>query len=66
MSKAHGTELKRLGVPFFGVNARHVIANELQQTVAARDPLSQAAITETELVELQRKMIQYLEDLYKD
>jgi hypothetical protein len=66
MAKAHNLELKRLGVPFFGVNPRHVIANELQQTAAARDPLSQATITENELVELQRKMIQYLEDLYED
>lgn len=66
MSRYHGTELKRLGVPFFGVDSKHIIANELQQTTAARNALSQAMITEVELAELQMKMIQYLEDLFKD
>lgn len=66
MSKAHGIDLKRLGVPFFGVDPKFIIANELQQTVAARDALSQATITEAELLDLQRRMIQYLEDMYKD
>jgi hypothetical protein len=66
MATAHNAELKRLGVPFFGVSPKHVVANALQQAVAARDPLSQAMITEGELVELQKKMVQYLEDLYKD
>jgi hypothetical protein len=66
MNKVHAIELKRLGVPFFGVNPKFIIANELQQTTAARDVLSQATITEAELLDLQKKMIQYLEDLYKD
>jgi hypothetical protein len=66
MNRAHASELKRLGVPFFGVNSKFIIANDLQQTTAARDALSQATITESELLDLQKKMIQYLEDLYKD
>jgi hypothetical protein len=66
MSEYHSAELKRLGVPFFGVNPKFIIMNEIQQVAATRDPLSQAAITEAELIDLQRKMIQYLEDLYKD
>jgi hypothetical protein len=66
MSNFHAAELKRLGVPFFGVSPSLIIANELQQTSAARDPLSKALITQEELMALQRKMIQYLEDMYKD
>jgi len=66
MSKYHGIELKRLGVPFFGVDSKHIVANELQQTTAARNALSQAMMTEAELSELQRKMVQYLEDMFKD
>jgi hypothetical protein len=62
----HAAELKRLGVPFFGVNPSLIITNMLQQTNAARDPLSRALITQEELLDLQRKMIQYLEDMYKD
>ena len=66
MSEFHSGELKRLGSPFFGVNPKLIIMNEIQQVAATRDPLSQATITEAELIALQRKMIQYLEDLYKD
>lgn len=66
MARVHSLELKKVGVPFFGVNPKHIIANELQQTVAARDPMSQARITEAELVELQKKMVQFLEDMYRD
>lgn len=66
MSEHHSVELKRLGVPFFGVNPKFIIMNEIQQLAATTDPLSQATITEAELIVLQRRMIQYLEDLYKD
>lgn len=66
MADHHSAELKRLGVPFFGVNTKLIIMNEIQQVAASRDPLSQATITEPELFDLQRKMMQYLEDLYKD
>ncbi|KAE9966377.1 hypothetical protein BLS_007041 [Venturia inaequalis] len=66
MSEHHSAELKRLGVPFFGVNPKFIIMNEIQQLAATSDPLSQATITEAELIDLQRRMIQYLEDLYKD
>ncbi|KAF2431265.1 hypothetical protein EJ08DRAFT_660140 [Tothia fuscella] len=66
MHNHHAVELKKLGVPFFGVNPNFIIATELQQTIAARDPLSKAMITQEELSNLQRKMVQYLEDLYKD
>lgn len=66
MSEHHSAELKRLGVPFFGVNPKFIIMNEVQQLAATTDPLSQATITEAELIDLQRRMIQYLEDLYKD
>jgi hypothetical protein len=66
MHTFHDKELKRLGVPFFGVSPDLIIANELQQTAAERNPLSKATITQEELSQLQRKMIQYLEDMYKD
>ena len=66
MANHQASEFKRLGVPFFGVNPKLIIANELQQTAASRDPLSQATITEDELLYLQEKMIQYLEDMYRD
>ncbi|KIV99794.1 uncharacterized protein PV09_08599 [Verruconis gallopava] len=66
MAKAHAATLKALGVPFFGVDPKHIVANELQQAAASRNPLSEAKITEKELLDLQRKMLQYLEDLYRD
>lgn len=66
MHNFYATELKKLGVPFFGVSPALIIANDIQQTVASRDPLSKATITSEELMNLQRKMIQYLEDMYRD
>lgn len=66
MSEHHSGELKKLGVPFFSVNPKYIIMNDIQQVAATHNPLSQATITEVELIDLQRRMIQYLEDLYKD
>jgi hypothetical protein len=66
MNNHYETELKKLGVPFFGVSPSLIIANELQQTAAAHNPLSKAMITQEEMAGLQKKMIQYLEDLYRD
>jgi hypothetical protein len=66
MSEYYAAEMKKLGVPFFGVSPSLIIANDLQQTYATRDPLSKAMITQEELLVLQRKMVQYLEDMYKD
>lgn len=65
MQKAMSTELKVLGVPFFGTKPECVSRNGRNEP----DQLSKKSsttpkITEDELLVLQRKMSQYLEDLY--
>lgn len=61
------TELKGLGVPFFGTDQSLVAANGVgADKVSESRPKWSSLVTETELLELRRKMVQHLEDLYRD
>ena len=61
--------LKGLGVPFFGTDRSLVVADEPEgsanQALGSR-PKWSPSISETQLLELRRRMVQHLEDLYKD
>ena len=62
-------ELKGLGVPFFGTDASLVVADESNSSLrSAREGLPKwsAIVTETQLLELRRRMVGHLEDLYRD
>jgi len=65
------SELKRLGVPFFGVKQELIVAAGAEEPVGAEKapspPVGGAGpkITEEELLSLQRRMVEYLEDMYK-
>ena len=78
MANVMGAELKALGVPFFGTRASLVVkssrsGSEKTTTVGEKRPttppevyLQPGQIEEAELVKLQRRMLEYLEDMYKD
>jgi len=66
-------ELKRLGVPFFGVKPDLILPLGTEKPAVQNKSLTQAAnvpapqkITEGELLGLQRRMLEYLEDMYKE
>jgi hypothetical protein len=61
-------ELKRLGVPFYGVRPELIISPEEREAGGTPPPPANGVgpkITEGELLKLQRRMIEYLEDLYR-
>ena len=69
METAMTLELKSLGVPFFGTNPALVVANdeELHGDNGASDrPKWSPLVTAEKLLELRRKMVAHLEDLYRD
>ncbi|KAJ9668059.1 hypothetical protein H2201_001865 [Coniosporium apollinis] len=68
MNNAQAIELKRLGVPFFGVPLELIKDSDDDASIAPQRPGLAAGpkITETELLDLQRRMIEYLEDMYKE
>ena len=66
-------ELKRLGVPFFGVKPDLILPLGTGKPAVRNKPSTQVAnvpapqkITEGELLDLQRRMLEYLEDMYKE
>ena len=63
-------ELKGLGVPFFGTEGDLVLKDEAQIAQRADGggdrPKWSPVVTEAELLELRKRMIQHLEDLYRD
>lgn len=62
-------ELKGLGVPFFGTNRNLVVADGVEDQAdpaTAMRPKWSPLVTETQLLELRRRMVQHLEDMYKD
>ncbi|KAF2725071.1 hypothetical protein K431DRAFT_195231, partial [Polychaeton citri CBS 116435] len=62
-------ELKSLGVPFFGTNVDLVMADSYdvgQAQVPEGHPKWSPLIVESELMELRRRMVKHLEDLYRD
>lgn len=64
MVDSQTSSLKVLGVPFFGVRP-HLIASEDEDVGAGADGLP-AKITQSQILELQRKMLTHLLDLYGD
>lgn len=71
MAESQTSSLKVLGVPFFGVKP-HLILYESEETGSADTSNVQAAnigdkaITKSQLLELQRKMLNHLVELYGD
>jgi len=69
MEEAMTGELKGLGVPFFGTSLDLIVADDQQAVSAASSasrPKWSPLVTETELMDLKRKMIGHLEMLYRD
>jgi len=65
MNDAMASELKSLGVPFFGTRTECIKSRSDEQAVETRPKWSPLVTTEA-LRELQRRMICHLEDMYKD
>lgn len=69
MEEAMTTELKGLGVPFFGTNHNLVLpdGHSISQAESTESHAKWSQpVTESQLRELQRKMVNHLEDLYRD
>lgn len=69
MEEAMTAELKGLGVPFFGTSLDLVVADNDGAATAsssASNPKWSTPVTETELLDLKRKMVTHLEMLYRD
>lgn len=69
MEEAMTAELKGLGVPFFGTSLDLVVADNDGAATAsssASNPKWSSPVTETELLDLKRKMVTHLEMLYRD
>ena len=68
MDIAMTAELKGLGVPFFGTDRGLVTSDESKP--AEEQPVSRPKwspiVTETQMLELRRRMVGHLEDLYRD
>lgn len=58
--------LKALGVPFFGVKPHLVVQSPEYLPVDDSQANSTKKITEADLLELQRKMLNHLSELYGD
>lgn len=65
MFNAMSVELKRLGVPFFGVKPALIRKSSDASDSARPEVITGSMIQEDELLELQRRMLTYLEDMYK-
>ncbi|KXT00192.1 hypothetical protein AC578_7022 [Pseudocercospora eumusae] len=69
MESAMILELKGLGVPFFGTDTSLVVSNDRdpsKEPNPQNTPKWSPLVTEDQLMALRRKMVQHLEDLYKD
>jgi hypothetical protein len=63
------TEMKRLGVPFFGTDSSLIVEDGRdlsQEPLPDGRPRFSAPVTETQLLQMRRKMVAHLEDLYRD
>lgn len=56
-------QLKSLGVPFFGVRPDLMLPDDAEDTVAGQEPRK---VTKKEVLELQRRMLNHLMELYGD
>lgn len=59
-------ELKGLGVPFFGTDQSLIVTDGTEDQATGSWPKWSPFVTETQLLELRRRMVQHLEDMYKD
>lgn len=69
METAMTAELKSLGVPFFGTKENLVVPDDYdmsEQQTPKDHPKYSTVITESQLLDLKRKMVKHLEDLYRD
>lgn len=69
METAMTAELKTLGVPFFGTDRNLVLAGETMESKVSlvdTQPKWSQPVSEEQLMEMRRKMIAHLEDLYRD
>jgi hypothetical protein len=64
MVGSQSSALKVLGVPFFGVRP-HLLASD-DETIPTGADGAPTRITQTQILELQRKMLTHLLDLYGD
>ena len=64
MVKAVSCQLKELGVPFFGTRLELVDDAKSGSPPSSTDTAARK-IPDTELLSLQRRMLQFLEDMYK-
>ena len=66
MNEAMSAKLKSLGVPFFGTPS-DLILSDTETVHSSADTQSKWSpkITSTQLLALKRRMISYLEDMYK-
>ncbi|KAF2196452.1 hypothetical protein GQ43DRAFT_256912 [Delitschia confertaspora ATCC 74209] len=71
LMKSQSSELKRLGVPFFGVRDDLIIdgtgdPSDTSDSVAGQPSNASGKITKGQLLDLQRQMLRHLEDMYKE
>lgn len=69
MENVMTAELKGLGVPFFGTDASLIVPNDHDLSKSQDSegrPKWSPLVTEDQMMALKRKMVQHLEDLYKD
>lgn len=69
MDTAMTTELKGLGVPFFGTDRSLVMSEEDDQTLkplSGGQPKWSPVVKEEQLMERRRRMVGHLEDLYRE
>lgn len=67
MEEAFIAEFIALGIPFFCINPELVVENDSLVDALAKGVAPQMqAVTKRELNQLKLRMIQHLEDLYKD
>ena len=69
METAMTAEMKGLGVPFFGTERSLVLPegeNVMAKLPSEQQPKWSSIVTEMQLLELRRRMIVHLEDLYRE
>ena len=68
MFRAINTELRNLGIPFFGINQDLIIQDKTGKVAESENTENKprCKISEEELQTLQNRMIEFLEDLCKD
>lgn len=62
-------EMKRLGVPFFGTDPSLIVEDDQDvsgEALPDGHPKFSPLVTETQLLQMRRKMVAHLEDLYRD